>query len=413
MRAPGTPPFAAAITGLGIVSAAGIGAKATWDSVLHGSVGHITRLPALAGLPQDFLYDIPDFDADAVLGRSRARQMDRFAQLAVAAAREALADAGLEPSDWDATRVAVLVGSSHGGLTVYDEQTRTMNDKGDRRVSPLLTPLSLLNAAAGSVCLDTGARGPSMGLAAACASGATAIGTARMMLQAGLCDIAIAGGAESMRSRALFASCCRARAVSTRTGDPAAALRPFDADRDGMVSGEGAGMLILERPEHARARGADIRALVTGYGASSDGHSPAAPDPTGAGIERALRDALADAGLAPSDLDMVNAHGTATIAGDAIEAAMLHRVLPHHPPVTSTKAVTGHTLGASGAIETALTVLAMETSAVPPTANLERQDPDVHLDIPTGRARPARLAAAAKTSLGFGGHNAALVLTRA
>ncbi|WP_369166388.1 beta-ketoacyl synthase N-terminal-like domain-containing protein [Streptomyces sp. R28] len=214
MNRPNSAPFEAAVTGLGIICAAGIGAKAAWQSAVQGTVGHITRPPTLEGLPHDFAYSVPDFDADTVLGRPLARQMDRFSHLAVAATREALADAALDPSEWDATRVAVLIGSSHGGLTIYDTQTTTMHDKGDRRVSPMLTPLTLLNAAASSVCLDTGARGPSMGIAGACASGTAAIGYGRMLLQAGLADIVIAGGAESMQSRALFASCIRARACS-------------------------------------------------------------------------------------------------------------------------------------------------------------------------------------------------------
>jgi 3-oxoacyl-[acyl-carrier-protein] synthase II len=409
---PNSATFEAAVTGLGIICAAGIGAKATWQSAVQGTVGHITRPPTLEGLPHDFTYSVPDFDADTVLGRPLARQMDRFSHLAVAATREALADAALEPSEWDATRVAVLIGSSHGGLTIYDTQTTTMHDKGDRRVSPMLTPLTLLNAAASSVCLDTGARGPSMGIAGACASGTAAIGYGRTLLQVGLADIVIAGGAESMQSRALFASCIRARAMSLRGDDPHSALRPFDADRDGMVTGEGSGIVILERPEHARARGAHIRALVTGFSATGDAHSPAAPDPEGAGIEQALRHALADAHLAPGDIGFVNAHGTSTIANDAIEGAMLHRVLGDTPLVTSTKAVTGHTLGASGAIETALTVLTLQEQTVPPTANLHHQDPVIRINLTTGSAQPAPIAAAAKTSLGFGGHNAALILTR-
>lgn len=408
----GGTPFAAAVTGLGIVSAAGIGAKATWHTAVHGGLGHISRPTPLRGLPHDFAYTVPDFDADALLGRRLARQMDRFSHLATVAAREALSDAGLEPETWDATRVSVLIGSSHGGLTVYDTQSTVMRDKGDRRVSPMLTPLSLPNAAAAGVCLATGARGPSMGVAAACASGTAAVGYGRMLLAAGLADIVVAGGADSMMSRALFTSCVRARAMSLRSDAPHRALRPFDADRDGMVTGEGAGVLVLERPEHARARHAPVRALVTGFGTTSDAHSPAAPDPHGSGIERALRIALADAGMTPPDIGFVNAHGTSTQANDLIEGTMLHRVFGDEVPVTSSKPVTGHTLGASGAIETALTVLSLEEGCVPPTVNLERQDPAIPARVVRGAALDTGARTAAKTSLGFGGHNAALVLTR-
>ncbi|MFD5753031.1 beta-ketoacyl-[acyl-carrier-protein] synthase family protein [Streptomyces sp. NPDC127033] len=412
MNRPPNAPFEAAVTGLGIISAAGIGAKATWHAAANGAVGHITRPPSLRGLAHDFAYAVPGFDADAVLGRPLARQLDRFSHLAVAAAREALADAALETEEWDATRVAVLIGSSHGGLAIYDGQSTVMRDKGDRRVSPMLTPLTLLNAAAASVCLDTGARGPSMGIASACASGTAAIGYGRMLLQAGLADIVIAGGAESMHSRALFASCIRARAMSLRSDDPHTALRPFDADRDGMVTGEGAGIVILERPDHARARRAPVKALVTGFGATSDAHSPAAPDPEGTSIERALRTALADAQLTPGDIGFVNAHGTSTVANDLVEGTVLHRVLGDTVPVSSTKPVTGHTLGASGAIETALTVMALQDHTVPPTASLHRQDPAILLNIVQDTAQQTLARTAVKTSLGFGGHNAALVLTR-
>jgi 3-oxoacyl-[acyl-carrier-protein] synthase II len=413
--------FSAAVTGIGMVTAAGLNAAETWQRVLDGVPGNVGPIPQLAGLPYDFGYTVPrGLDVDALLGRSLARAMGRFAQLAVVAAREALADAALDrdsDSDaWDASRVAVVIGSSHGGLDIYDDATRMMRERGDRRVSPMVTPLSLLNHAASSVCLATGARGPSMGMAASCASGTSAIGHARLLLRAGLCDIAIAGGAESMHSRTLIASAIRAGTVSTHRHDPAAACRPFGADRDGMVMGEGAGVLVLEHPDHARARGARVLAHVSGYGSANDAHSPAAPHPEGVGLEHALRTALAEAGMAgvaPGHIGHVNAHGTGTVANDAIEAAVLHRVLGAGPLVTSTKAVTGHTLGAAGAIETALTVLALRDQVVPPTANLDAQDPEIRVSLQAKQARPMPLAAAVKTSLGFGGHNAALVLTRA
>jgi 3-oxoacyl-[acyl-carrier-protein] synthase II len=410
-RGAGAVPFTAAVTGLGVVSAAGLGVKETWHAALHGTVGRIVRPVSWQGLPHDFFYAVPHFDADVLLGRRLTRQMDRFSQLAVVAVREALADAGLEPEAWDASRVAVLIGSSHGGVDIYDAQNAVMREKGDRRVSPMLAPLTLLNAAAASVCLDTGALGPSMGVASACASGTAAIGYGRMLLQAGLADIVIAGGAESMQSRALCASCVRARVVSLRGDEPQRALRPFDAGRDGMATGEGAGIVVMERPEHAAARRVPVRALVAGFGATNDAHSPAVPHPDGRGIEAALRNALADAGLGPEDIGLVNAHGTSSVANDLVEGTVLHRVLGDGVPVFGTKPVTGHTLGASGAIETALTVLALNEQCVPPTANLEQQDPAITIDVVRGTARPCHAKAAVKTSLGFGGHNAALVLT--
>lgn len=415
-----TTGFSAAVTGLGMVTAGGINAAETWHSVLAGQPGNVGPLPQLSGLAYDFGYSVPPrLDLEALLGRATTRTMERFAQLGVVAAREALADAGLTPGGeaWraNATRVAVVMGSSHGGLDLYDEATATMHAKGDRRVSPMVTPLSLLNHAAASVSVDTGARGPSLGMAAACASGTVAVGHARLLLQAGVCDIAIAGGAESMHSRTLIASALRAGAVSTRRHEPATACRPFAADRDGMVMGEGAGVVILEHPEHARARGARVLAHVSGYGSANDAHSPAVPHPEGSGLEHALRTALADAraaGVTPHAIGHVNAHGTGTVANDAIEAAALHRVLGTGPLVASTKAVTGHALGAAGAIETALTVLALRDQVVPPTANLDARDPEIRVSLQAKQARPVRMSAAVKTSLGFGGHNAALVLTR-
>jgi 3-oxoacyl-[acyl-carrier-protein] synthase II len=285
-------------------------------------------------------------------------------------------------------------------------------EKGARRVSPKLAPLTTVNSAASSVCMDLGAHGPSLGVATACSSGTVAVGTALQLLRAGACDIAIAGGAESPRSRLLIASACQMRAVSTRRDDPASACRPFDADRDGFVVGEGAGLLVLERPDHARARNARVRAGIAGYGASSDAYSAVAPDPDGTGIERALRAAMADADVYSTQIGHVNAHGTSTVLNDSIEATMLHRVFGERPLVTSTKAMTGHTLGASGGIETALTVLALQHQLVPPTVNLRTRDVRIPIEVVSKEARPAAFDYAVKTSMGFGGHNAALVLTR-
>jgi 3-oxoacyl-[acyl-carrier-protein] synthase II len=260
--------------------------------------------------------------------------------------------------------------------------------------------------------MDLGAQGPSLSVSTACSSGTVAIGTALQMLRSGACDVVIAGGAESVCSRLLIASACQMRAVSTRTDDPATACRPFDADRDGFVVGEGAGLVVLERPGHAAARGARVRAAIAGYGASSDAYAAVAPDPEGNGIERALRTALEDADVAPADVGHVNAHGTSTVMNDLIEATMLHRVLGDQPLVTSTKAMTGHALGAAGGIETALTVLALERQSVPPTANLRTRDLRIPIDVVAKEARPAVFECAVKTSMGFGGHNAALVLTK-
>ncbi|MFD3648341.1 beta-ketoacyl-[acyl-carrier-protein] synthase family protein [Streptomyces cyaneofuscatus] len=406
-------PFAAAVTGVGLVTAAGTGARAAWHGVTEGLAPSVRPRPELNGLPCDFFYSVTDCDPRELLGVAAQRLMDRFAQLAVIAAREAIADAGLDPALWDSGRVGIVIGSAHGGLPFYDEQHATLAERGARRVSPKLAPLSVVNGAASSVSLDLGVQGPSQAVSTACSSGTVAIGTAHQMLRSGACDIVIAGGAESTCTRLLIASACSLKAVSTRREDPTAACRPFDTHRDGFVVGEGAGLLVLEHPEHARARGATVRAHVNGYGASSDAHSAVAPDPDGLGIERALRTALADAGLSPADVGHVNAHGTSTLSNDLIEATMLRRVLGESPLVTSTKAMTGHTLGAAGGIEAALTVLALQHQLVPPTVNLDAPDPQIEMDVVAKEARSASFDCAVKTSLGFGGHNAALVLTRA
>ncbi|MEW2390917.1 beta-ketoacyl-[acyl-carrier-protein] synthase family protein [Streptomyces venezuelae] len=409
-------PAAAVVTGLGLVTAAGVGVKHTWHQVTNATTPQGVRRPdPLRDLPCDFMYTIDDgdLDIDAVLGVASHRLMDRFAQLAVVAAREAVADAGLGPDVWDSARVAVVVGSAHGGLNFYDEQHGTLTERGPRRVSPRMAPLTVVNGAAGSVARDLGTRGPSLAVATACSSGTDAIGTALHLLRAGACDIAVAGGAESMCSRAVFAGTCNAKALSTRTTDPTHACRPFDVDRDGFVVGEGAGILVLERADHARARGARTRATLRGYGAatSSEASSPVATSE--AGIELALRAALADADVASGDIGHVNAHGTSTVMNDLVEAAVLHRVLGEGPLVTSTKSMTGHTLGAAGGIEAAFTVLALEEQLVPATVNLRTQDPRVPVAVVAGAAEPARLDCAVSTSLGFGGHNSVLVLARA
>ncbi|MEV4052948.1 beta-ketoacyl-[acyl-carrier-protein] synthase family protein [Amycolatopsis sp. NPDC049688] len=403
----------AAVTGLGLVTAAGVGAGPAWRGVTRpGPAPGVRHRPELEGLSCDFMYTVDDLDPERELGVPALRMMDRFSQFAVIAAREAVADAGLDPSGWDGDRVAVVIGSAHGGLPFYDQQSTVLAEKGARRVSPKLAPMTTVNSAASSVCMDLGARGPSLSVSTACSSGTVAIGTALQLLRAGACDVVIAGGAESVCSRLLIASACQMRAVSTRRDDPSTACRPFDAGRDGFVVGEGAGLVVLERPGHAAARGARIRAGIAGYGASSDAYAAVAPDPEGTGIERALRTALADAGVAPADVGHVNAHGTSTVVNDLIEATVLHRVLGDRPLVTSTKAMTGHALGAAGGIETALTVLALERQLVPPTANFRTRDIRIPVDVVAKEARPAAFDCAVKTSMGFGGHNAALVLTK-
>jgi 3-oxoacyl-[acyl-carrier-protein] synthase II len=401
-----------AVTGLGLVTPAGIGTAANWERICSG-ISTAAHDPALEGMAVDFSCRVPGFDAGALLGARTAWRLDRFVQLAIVAAREALADAGLDPSTWDGARVGVVLGNSLGGTTTYEQQHRKLLESGAHLVSPLLVPMAMVNMVAGYVAIDCRAGGPSMVTATACASGTTAVGTARDLLRSGACDVVVAGGTESSLSPAILAGLRGMGALSGRRDDPGAASRPFDIGRDGFVAAEGAGIVILERVDDARARGARVRARVSGFGASSDAYRATAPDPTGAGVERALRAALTDAGLAPDDVDHVNAHGTSTPLNDAMEAQALYRLLGDRPAVTSTKGVTGHTLAAAGAIETAYTVLALEHGLVPPIANLEKPGDDIEVDLVAGGPRRGRFEVAINSSSGFGGHNAALVLTAA
>ncbi|PSJ28857.1 3-oxoacyl-ACP synthase [Streptosporangium nondiastaticum] len=396
-----------AVTGLGLVTAAGVGVTATWEGLLAGR-SRAAPDPRLAGLPVDFSCG-SDFDAAGALGRRLAARLDRFSAMALAAAREAVADAGLDTAAWDPLRVAVVIGASSACMEHYDREFAWMAAGRPDRVSPMAIMRSIPNMAAGEVGLDLGTRGPNLAVSTACASGATAIGVARDLVRAGSCDIALAGGSESLRARSTAVGFHQMRALSARGHDPEGASRPFDADRDGFVLGEGAGVLVLERPAHARARGARPRALLRGYGASCDAHHTVAPHPDGRGAADALRTALADAGLAPGDVDHVNAHGTATRINDLAEYRALARVFRTPPPVTAPKSVLGHAAGGSGGIEAACAVLTLQHQLIPPTANLDNPDPGLPLDIVRKTPRRARLTTVVSNSFGFGGQNAVLV----
>jgi 3-oxoacyl-[acyl-carrier-protein] synthase II len=406
------PPFHAAVTGIGLVTPAGIGERDNWACVCSG-VSTAETDPGLTGLQVDFSCRVPGFDPDALLGKPIVCRVARFVQIALVAAREAVCGAGLDPRTWDGERVGIIVGNSLGGTHTMELQERRFMEEGDQMVSPRTIPAAMMNMVAGHMAIDMSATGPSMVTATACASGTDAIGLAREMLRSGQCDVVIAGGAESALSRTTMASLSRMGALSRRTHEPRLACRPFDAGRDGFVAAEAAGFLVLERAADAAARHGPVRALISGYGAASDAHHPTMPDPDGCGIERAMRAALRDAYLDGTGIDHVNAHGTSTPLNDTTEAAALRRVIGEHPAVTSTKGVTGHALGAAGAIEAAYAVLAVERDTVPPTANLVDLDPRIEMDIVSAAPRRTPLRAAMSTSLGFGGHNAALVVTSA
>ena len=401
-----------AVTGLGLVTPAGIGVEASWNGVLAGQ-GLAATDPVLDGIPVDMSCRVPGFDADALLGRKASRRLDRFVQLSLVAGREAVADAGLDPATWDGARVGVVFGCGMGGAATWEQQHARMLEAGPTKISPLLIPMLVPNMVAGQLAIEFGAHGPNLVTATACASGATAIGVARDLLRSGACDIVLTGGTEAGVTPLSIAGFAQMGALSTRTDDPTAASRPFDIGRDGFVAAEAAGVLVLERAADAKARSATTRALLAGYGASADGHHITAPDPTGAGAARAMRTAIADAGLSPADIDHVNAHGTSTPLNDVAEARTLRAVLGDGMSVTSTKGVTGHSLGAAGAIEAAFTVLSVQHGVVPPTANLDSQDPDVEVDVVAKAPREQRIDAAMSDSFGFGGQNAVLVFTTA
>ncbi|MFD9409378.1 beta-ketoacyl-[acyl-carrier-protein] synthase family protein [Streptomyces sp. NPDC059989] len=398
---------AIAVTGLGMLTPAGIGVEAAWEGVLDGKPTAATST-RLAGLPVDFCCSLPPLDAADVLGRRTAHRLDRSSQLAVIAAKEALRDAGLEPDTWDGARVGVVIGCGVGASHTWETQGRRLQEFGPRRVSPLLLPMIGPSTPAGEVALACGAQGPSLATGTACASGATAIVIARDLLTSGQCDVVIAGGTEACNTPLIVTGLAQLGALSVRCDDPASASRPFDQARDGFVLGEAAAILILERAKDAVTRGHRPRALLAGCGSTTDAYHPTTPHPEGRGIKQAMLTALTDAGLTGSDIGYVNAHGTSTRLNDAVEAHTLRAVLPHGPKVTSTKGVLGHSLGATGAVEAALTVLSIQHSLIPPTANLTTPDPDIDLNLVTKTAVRQHVAAALSNSFGFGGHNVVL-----
>ncbi|MFF8730650.1 beta-ketoacyl-[acyl-carrier-protein] synthase family protein [Streptomyces sp. NPDC015171] len=399
---------AVAVTGLGMVTPAGVGVGATWGR-LCGGVPTAAHDPAMDGLPVTISCRVDDDDLAAALEPGLAWRTDRFIRFAHAAAKEAVADAGLDCALWDGSRVAVVIGTGGSSHDTTIKACQILEKGRLLALSPTTLPRSLPNMAAGEVGTMLGALGPTLGITTACASGASAIGIASLLIQSGACDIAVAGGADSGCNRLGSALFWRMGALSTRMHDPAGASRPFDSERDGFVLSEGAGVLVLERTEHARARRAREYARLTGYGFSGDAHNPTAPHPEGDGAVLAMNAALNGAGLAARDVDHVNAHGSATRMNDIAEATALRRVFDTPPPVTAAKGVLGHLLGGAGAVEAACSVLSLHHQLIPPTANLDRMDPEIDLDVVAKVPRPARLETVLSNSFGFGGQNAALV----
>ncbi|MFG2379271.1 beta-ketoacyl-[acyl-carrier-protein] synthase family protein [Streptomyces sp. NPDC048504] len=400
------------ITGVGMVSPAGTDTATAWKAACAGLP---TAAPdaRLEGMAVDFSCAVSAFDAHTVLGTD-ARRMDPFTQYAVAAAREAVADAAADGGHWDPARVGVLIGTAVGGLETWLEQSARLRNTGPRAVNPLTVPKAIGNMAAAAVALDLGLNGPTLAVATACASGTTALGFALDLLRAGRCDVVLAGGTDAAITPLLSAAFDRLKALSRRRDEPSSASRPFDRHRDGFVLAEGAAVLVLERAADARARGRRPYATLLGYGESTDAHHLTSPDPDGKGARLAMRSALADAGVAASDVALVNAHATGTPLGDAVEARLIHSFFGSHTAVTSTKGVTGHMLGAAGAAEAVFTALSVEQGVVPPTANLDEPGADIaDIDIVHGAPRSAPVPVAVSNSFGFGGHNAVVVLGRA
>ncbi|MFD0319341.1 beta-ketoacyl-[acyl-carrier-protein] synthase family protein [Streptomyces flavalbus] len=406
-------PADVAVTGLGLVTPAGHTPEENWAALCRGR-SLAAPDPELSGLPVDFSCQVTGFDAAGELGQPLARRVDPFTQFALVAARRAVDHAGLSRKGGLGPRVGVVLGVGSNCLSTYVTEFGHLGADRPQRVSPLALPRSVPSMAAGEVAIDLGAQGPNFTTASACASGATALGVARDLLRAGTCDIVLAGGSESARSRMTATCFSQMRALSRRRDEPALASRPFDAGRDGMVLGEGAAVLVLERAADARARKAPVLALLRGYGAGSDAHHPVAPHPRGEGAARAIVAALEDAGCGPRDIGHVNAHGTSTPLGDAAEAAALTRVFGDAPPpVTASKGVIGHSLGASAAIQAAYAVLALRHGVVPPVANFQGQDGEHKLDIVAGQPRPLPTRTAISCGFGFGGQNAVLLLSDA
>jgi 3-oxoacyl-[acyl-carrier-protein] synthase II len=379
-----------AVTGIGVVASCGSGADAFWDGLLREPAPGARR--------------IDDWDATDLFGPKEIRRVDRFTQFAVGAAEQALADAGEIGADPD--RSGVLIGTGVGGLNTLEEQIVLRHEKGERRVSPFLVPMMMSNAAAATVSMRFGWRGPCEATVTACAASTHAIGNAARLIALGICDAVLTGGSEAAITPTGVAGFSNMTALSS-----SGISRPYDTERDGFVIAEGAGVLVLEEWEAAKARGARIWGEVMGSASTADAHHITAPSPDGSGAVRCMELALADAGLAPSAIGHINGHGTSTPLNDAAEAEAIVKVFgPDGPPVTSTKGVTGHALGAAGALEAVAVLLSMDRQLIPPTAGLVNQDPEIHLDVVTGEARPWTPSASLSNSFGFGGHNGCLVI---
>lgn len=404
------------VTGMGCVSPVGNTVDETWQALLAGKSGaaNITLFDASQHKTK-FAAEVKGFDGVALFGVREARKMDRFTQFAMAATLEALEQADYTIDESNRDRVGVLIGSGIGGISTLLEQAEVMRERGPDRISPFLIPMMIADSAAGMIAIRLGARGPNMALVTACASGSNAIGDAAEIIRRGSADAMIAGASEASIVALAMGGMNVMGALSTRNDDPQRASRPFDKNRDGFLMGEGAGVLILESLEHAQARGANILCEVSGYGTTDDAYHVSAPAENGAGAALSMQYALDDAGIVPADIGYINAHGTSTPLNDKSETAAIKTVFgeqAYNLPVSSTKSMTGHLLGASGAVEAIVCAKVFQENVLPSTINYETPDPDCDLDYVTDQARKAAPDHIMSNSFGFGGHNATLVLSR-
>jgi 3-oxoacyl-[acyl-carrier-protein] synthase II len=404
------------VTGMGVVSPVGNDAASTWANLLAGTSGGatITRFDAHEDFPARIACELKDFDPLLFMSKRDARRYDPVSVYAMAASAQAMQDAGFEgaPDGIDPERFGVIFATGIGGITTFEAQHRRLIESGPKRVSPFFIPMFIPDISAGIISMRWGLQGPNYATVSACASSAHALGNAMRHIQLGDADVMLAGGAEATITPMTVAGFASMKALSTRNDDPARASRPFDRDRDGFVIGEGAGALVLEALEHAEARGATIYGEIVGYGLSADAFHITAPPPDGYGAQKAMRMALEAANAQPEDVDYVNAHGTSTMA-DAIETAAVKAVLGEHAyniVMSSTKSMTGHLLGAAGALEAFITIMVCRTGKIPPTINFETPDPDCDLEYAHGGMMERDVKLAVTTSFGFGGHNACLAI---
>jgi len=404
------------ITGIGIISPVGIGKNKFWEALVEGKSGitEITRFD-VSSYPTKVAGEVKDFNPFDYIDRKEAKRMDRFAQFAVAAGKMAVEDAGLELEKVDRDRVGVILGTGIGGTETFEQQHEVLLNKGPNRVSPFFVPMMIGNMGAGQMSIQLGLKGPNITIVNACASGAIAVGEALRALQRGDADVILSGGTEAALTPMSLAGFCTMKAMTTNNEEPQKASRPFDAKRDGFVLSEGAGIVVMETLDHALSRGARIYAEVIGYGCTADAYHITAPAPDGEGAVKAMQKALDDAGIEPKDVDYINAHGTSTQLNDKYETLAIKKVFGDHAyslAVSSTKSMIGHLLGAAGAVEIIVTALTIYEGIITPTINYENPDPECDLDYVPNKSRRAAVNTALSNSLGFGGHNAAVVVQR-